>query len=203
MTDRVAPARRGRGPVSRPEPRRDRCRRARVLAVDDRRENLLALQAILEGLPIEMVAVTSGEDALKRLLVEDYAVILLDAHMPGMDGFETAGHVKQRERTRHIPILFLTAVDYDPHLAFRGYQAGAVDYITKPFDPWVLRSKISVFVDLWTAHTRLAERAKECDALRSAVDDALALLDSADPTDVARARERLQAVRAEPPTRTR
>jgi CheY-like chemotaxis protein len=176
---------------------------ARVLAVDDRRENLLALQAILEGLPIEMVAVTSGEDALKRLLVEDYAVILLDAHMPGMDGFETAGHVKQRERTRHIPILFLTAVDYDPHLAFRGYQAGAVDYITKPFDPWVLRSKISVFVDLWTAHTRLAERAQECDALRSAIDDALALLDSADPTDVARARERLRAVRAEPPTRTR
>ena len=130
-----------------------------MLAVDDRRENLLALQAILEGLPIEMVAVTSGEDALKRLLVEDYAVILLDAHMPGMDGFETAGHVKQRERTRHIPILFLTAVDYDPHLAFRGYQAGAVDYITKPFDPWVLRSKISVFVDLWTTHARLSDRA--------------------------------------------
>ena len=73
--------------------------------------------------------------------------------MPGMDGFETAGHIKQRERTRHIPILFLTAVDYDPHLAFRGYQAGAVDYITKPFDPWVLRSKVAVFVDLWTMHT--------------------------------------------------
>ena len=115
---------------------------ARVLAVDDRRENLLALQAILEGLPIELVSVTSGEDALQRLLVDDYAVILLDAHMPGMDGFETAGHVKQRERTRHIPILFLTAVDYDPHLAFRGYQAGAVDYITKPFDPAELRARV-------------------------------------------------------------
>jgi CheY-like chemotaxis protein len=166
---------------------------ARVLAVDDRRENLLALQAILEGLPIEMVAVTSGEDALKRLLVEDYAVILLDAHMPGMDGFETAGHVKQRERTRHIPILFLTAVDYDPHLAFRGYQAGAVDYITKPFDPWVLRSKISVFVDLWTTHTRLTEQAAECALLRSAIDDAVELLDSGDPGAAARARERLAA----------
>jgi CheY-like chemotaxis protein len=166
---------------------------ARVLAVDDRRENLLALQAILEGLPIEMVAVTSGEDALKRLLVEDYAVILLDAHMPGMDGFETAGHVKQRERTRHIPILFLTAVDYDPHLAFRGYQAGAVDYITKPFDPWVLRSKISVFVDLWTTHTRLAEQAAECVQLRSAIDDAVDLLDSTDPGAAARVRERLVA----------
>ncbi len=143
-----------------------------MLAVDDRRENLLALQAILEGLPIEIVSVTSGEDALKRLLVEDYAVILLDAHMPGMDGFETAGHVKQRERTRHIPILFLTAVDYDPHLAFRGYQAGAVDYITKPFDPWVLRSKVTVFVDLWTMHAQLADRAEECQLLRAAVDDA-------------------------------
>ena len=82
-----------------------------------------------------------------------------------MDGFETAGHVKQRERTRHIPILFLTAVDYDPHLAFRGYQAGAVDYITKPFDPWVLRSKVGVFVDLWSVHARLAEQA---DGVRSA-----------------------------------
>jgi CheY-like chemotaxis protein len=169
---------------------------ARVLAVDDRRENLLALQAILEGLPIEMVAVTSGEDALKRLLVDDYAVILLDAHMPGMDGFETAGHVKQRERTRHIPILFLTAVDYDPHLAFRGYQAGAVDYITKPFDPWVLRSKVAVFVDLWMMHTQLAQRAQECQLLRAAVDDAAALLDEPDGNAVAKARERLLAVRA-------
>ncbi len=166
---------------------------ARVLAVDDRRENLLALQAILEGLPIEIESVTSGEDALKRLLTRDYAVILLDAHMPGMDGFETAGHVKQRERTRHIPILFLTAVDYDPHLAFRGYQAGAVDYITKPFDPWVLRSKVAVFVDLWSMHTELAQRAAEVGELRSAVSDTLALLDEGAP-DAASAR--LAAVRA-------
>ena len=169
---------------------------ARVLAVDDRRDNLLALQAILEGLPIEIVSVTSGEDALKRLLVEDYAGILLDAHMPGMDGFETAEHIKRRERTRHVPILFLTAVDYDPHLAFRGYQAGAVDYITKPFDPWVLRSKVAVFVDLWTMHTQLAERAAECGTLRRAVDDALELLEGSDPHAVERARDRLSAVRS-------
>jgi CheY-like chemotaxis protein len=157
----------------------------RILAVDDRRENLLALQAILEGLPVEVVSVTSGEEALKKLLVEDYAVILLDAQMPGMDGFETARHVKQRERTRHIPILFLTAADYDPHVAFRGYQAGAVDYITKPFDPWVLRSKVTVFVDLYLLHTKLAERAAERDALRKSVDEALALLDAAEPADAA------------------
>ena len=167
---------------------------ARVLAVDDRRENLLALQAILEGLPIEIESVTSGEDALKRLLTGDYAVILLDAHMPGMDGFETAGHVKQRERTRHIPILFLTAVDYDPHLAFRGYQAGAVDYITKPFDPWVLRSKVAVFVDLWSMHTELAARAGEVTRLRRAVADTVKLLAGDDADDAAvraRARDRL------------
>jgi CheY-like chemotaxis protein len=157
----------------------------RVLAVDDRRENLLALQAILEGLPIEVVAVTSGEEALKRLLVHDYAVILLDARMPGMDGFETARHVKQRERTRHIPILFLTAADYDPHLAFRSYQAGAVDYITKPFDPWVLRSKVAVFVDLHLLHRALAERAAERDALRKSVDEAMQMLDGAELADAA------------------
>jgi len=169
-------------------------RTARVLAVDDRRENLLALTAILEGLPVEIVAVTSGEDALKRLLVEDYAVILLDAHMPGMDGFETAGHVKQRERTRHIPILFLTAVDYDPHLAFRGYQAGAVDYITKPFDPWVLRSKVAVFVDLWNMHRQVVDQAEECARLRGGVDEALQLL-AADPPAVQRARDCLSELR--------
>ena len=174
---------------------------ARVLAVDDRRENLLALQAILEGLPIEIESVTSGEDALKRLLTGDYAVILLDAHMPGMDGFETAAHIKRRERTRHVPILFLTAIDYDPHLAFRGYQAGAVDYISKPFDPWVLRSKVSVFVDLWAVQSQLAARATEHDALGAAVDDALDLLGLPGggpvPDDVLdRVRARLGAVRA-------
>ena len=180
----------------------------RVLAVDDRRENLLALQAILEGLPIEIVAVTSGEEALKKLLVEDYAVILLDARMPGMDGFETAKHVKQRERTRRIPILFLTAADYDPHLAFRGYQAGAVDYITKPFDPWVLRSKVGVFVDLYLLHAELAERAAEGDALRKGVDEALRLLDAdetAEPatsTLVERLRAALEPLRHDQPRKT-
>ena len=78
---------------------------------------------------------TSGEEALKQLLVDDFAVILLDAQMPDMDGFETASHIKRRERTRHVPIIFLTAADRDAQLALRGYAAGAVDYLTKPFDP--------------------------------------------------------------------
>ena len=170
--------------------------RPRVLAVDDRKENLLALQAILEGLAVEVVSVTSGEDALKRLLTDDYAVILLDANMPGMDGFETAGHVKQRERTRHIPILFLTAVDYDPHLAFRGYQAGAVDYITKPFDPWVLRSKVGVFIDLWLVHARVAEQAAECARLQTVIDDAVELIDAdGSAATLTQVRARLTAAR--------
>ncbi len=168
---------------------------AKVLLVDDRKENLVALEAILQGLPVETVSVTSGEDALKRLLLEDFAAILLDANMPGMDGFETASHIKQRERTRHIPIIFLTAVDYDARLAFRGYQAGAVDYITKPFDPWVLRSKVAVFVDLWMTHTELAAQAADCLALRAAIDVALGKL-SADQPDVAAAITELQDVRS-------
>jgi CheY-like chemotaxis protein len=172
-------------------------RLAKVLAVDDRKENLFALEAILQGLPIEVHAVTGGEDALKRLLIDDYAVILLDAQMPGMDGFETAERIKSRERTRHVPILFLTAVDYDAHLAFRGYQAGAVDYLTKPFDPWILRSKVKIFVDLWHLHEELADQAVRHVALHSAVNDVLALINKhrdSDPTDLlGRVRKRLEA----------
>ncbi len=169
--------------------------RAKALLVDDRRDNLLALEAILQGLPVQAVAVESGEAALKQLLVDDFAVILLDVQMPGMDGFETAEHIKRRERTRHVPILFLTAVDYDPHLAFRGYQVGAVDYLTKPFDPWVLRSKVSVFVDLWAVQSQLAARAVEHDALGKAVDEVLDLLGT-NPSDVTDPRAVLDRVRA-------
>jgi CheY-like chemotaxis protein len=133
---------------------------AKALLVDDRRENLLALEAILQGLPVQPVTVESGEAALKQLLVEDFAVILLDAQMPDMDGFEVASHIKRRERTRHVPIIFLTAADRDAQLALRGYAVGAVDYMTKPFDPWVLRAKVSIFVDLWTKTRQLQRQAE-------------------------------------------
>ncbi len=162
-------------------------RTAKVLLVDDRRENLVALEAILQGLPIEAVSANSGEDALKRLLSDDFAAILLDAQMPGMDGFETASHIKQRERTRHVPIIFLTAVDRDAHLAFRGYAAGAVDYLTKPFDPWALRAKVTVFVDLWMKTQELDAQAATArqlvaanEALSRSVDRAFELLRSGD-----------------------
>ena len=87
--------------------------------------------------------------------------MLLDVQMPGMDGFETAAHVKQRERTRDIPILFLTAIDGEAHQAFRGYAAGAVDYLSKPFDPWVLKAKVGVFVELYERRRELAAQADE------------------------------------------
>jgi CheY-like chemotaxis protein len=143
---------------------------ARVLLVDDRSENLLALEAILQGLPVATIAVTSGEEALKRLLTEDFAAILLDAQMPGMDGFETARHIKQREKTRHTPIIFLTAADRDAHLAMRGYSVGAVDYITKPFDPWMLRTKVKVFIDLWSQGQALRHTSERTRDLRERED---------------------------------
>jgi PAS domain S-box-containing protein len=130
------------------------------LLVDDRRENLLALEAVLEPLGHHLVSVTSGEEALKVLLREDFACILLDVQMPDMDGFETAHLIKQRERSRHIPIIFVTAISKDEQHVFRGYSAGAVDYIMKPIEPDILRSKIAVFVELWEKNQQLQEQAE-------------------------------------------
>ena len=176
---------------------------AKALLVDDRRENLMALEAILQGLQVQSVAVESGEAALKQLLVDDFAVILLDAQMPDMDGFETASHIKRRERTRHVPIIFLTAADRDAQLALRGYAVGAVDYLTKPFDPWVLRAKVSVFVELWVKTRQLAaqsdlvrERDAQWRVLTDAVDEATAVLrGDGDPEAVARAIDLLEQAR--------
>ena len=123
--------------------------RAKILLVDDRAENLLALDAILSSLDQDLVAVRSGEAAVEAAEGGEFAVILLDVLMPGMDGFETAGRIKERSRTPNVPIIFLTAAGAEPEFTFRGYAAGAVDYISKPFDPWVLRAKVSVFVDLY------------------------------------------------------
>ena len=132
---------------------------ARILLVDDRPENLLALEAILSVFDHELVRASSGDEALKALLTQEFAVILLDVSMPGMDGLETAAHIKSRERTRDVPIIFLTAVHPDAEHAFRGYSAGAVDYVAKPFDPWVLRAKVAVFVDLYCKRQQLQEQA--------------------------------------------
>ena len=120
-----------------------------ILLVDDRPENLLALEAILEPLAQTLVRANSGEEALKHLLTREFAVILLDVQMPGMNGFDTARLIKARERSRHIPIIFLTAISKDEEYVFKGYSVGAVDYMFKPFQPDILRSKVSVFVDLY------------------------------------------------------
>jgi CheY-like chemotaxis protein len=132
----------------------------RILLVDDRAENLTALEAILSSLNQVLVPVRSGDAALKALLTGEFAVILLDVVMPGMDGFETAAHIKRRAKTRDIPIIFLTAASSDPDYAFRGYAAGAVDYIAKPFDPWVLRAKVSIFVELYMKNLQLREQSE-------------------------------------------
>ena len=129
-----------------------------ILLVDDRRENLLALEAILESLGQRLVRAQSGEDALRCLLEREFAVILLDVQMPGMNGFETAQMIKSRERTRFVPIIFLTAISKDEEYVFKGYSVGAVDYMFKPFQPEILRSKVNVFVELYLQRRRLAEQ---------------------------------------------
>ncbi len=133
---------------------------ARILLVDDRRENRIALQAVLEPLQVDVVEADSGEQALREVLVGDFAVILLDVQMPGMDGIETAELIKARERSRDVPIIFLTAAESDLAEVFAGYEAGAVDYLLKPFDPLVLRSKVKVFADL-DRHRRQLRRSDE------------------------------------------
>jgi PAS domain S-box-containing protein len=127
---------------------------ARILVVDDHAPNLLTLEATLGDLG-EVVKAHSGEEALLHLLREDFALILLDVQMPGLDGFETARLIKERERSRFIPIIFLTARSRDASHVFRGYAQGAVDYVLKPFSPEILRSKVSVFVELFLKEEQL------------------------------------------------
>jgi signal transduction histidine kinase len=138
--------------------------KARILIVDDVPEKVLSLEVILEDLRQVIVSVNSGADALRRLLEDDFAVILLDVNMPGMDGFETASLIRQRKRSEHTPIIFLTALPDETH-ASRGYSLGAVDYILTPVVPEVLRTKVSVFVDLWRMSQQEKRQADERVAL--------------------------------------
>lgn len=134
--------------------------KASILLVDDRPENLLALEASLDGLGHELVRAYSGEQALKHLLKQDFAVILLDVQMPGINGFETARLIKERPKSRMIPIIFMTAINKDERYIFEGYAMGAVDYMVKPFDPAVLRSKVSVFVDLYVKNEQIRRQSE-------------------------------------------
>lgn len=152
--------------------------RAKILIVDDREENLVALDAALGSGDYDIDRANSGQEALKRLLSSDYAVILLDVQMPELDGFETATIIKTRERSRDIPIIFVTAISRDEHFVDQGYESGAVDYILKPFDPKILRSKVQIFVELFRKNALLkaqSERLRQTDRLER--ENALARLE--------------------------
>jgi PAS domain S-box-containing protein len=141
--------------------------RPRVLVVDDDERNLLAIHTVLEDVA-EIVEARSGEEALRHLLKGEFAVILLDVYMPGMDGYETAQIIRNRDQTKRIPIVFLSAVNKETEHLMRGYSMGAVDYVFKPVDPMVLRSKVAVFVDLFAMTKEIQRKAKQEQALLDA-----------------------------------
>ena len=133
--------------------------RARVLVVDDDERNLLAVGTVLEDVA-DVVTANSGEEALRHLLRGEFAVILLDVYMPGMDGYETAQIIRSREQTKRIPIVFLSAVNKETEHLIRGYSMGAVDYVFKPVEPIVIQSKVAVFVDLFLKTREIQRKAE-------------------------------------------
>jgi CheY-like chemotaxis protein len=120
-----------------------------ILMVDDQKANLLALEAVLESLGQNLVRANSGEEALRQIIQNDFAVILMDVMMPGMNGIETAELIRKRDRSRHTPVIFLTAGGRSEAEMFQGYAVGAIDYLLKPIRPAVLRSKVLVLVNLY------------------------------------------------------
>lgn len=149
-----------------------------VLLVDDRQENLLAIEAVLGSSGYNLVKTTSGDEALRYLLDHNPAVILMDVQMPGLDGFETAAIIKSNERTREIPIVFITAINKDQRFVHKGYQHGAVDYIYKPFDGYILKSKVAVFAELRRQHERTARLVAVQRAATTALGESLGVEDA-------------------------
>ena len=131
-----------------------------ILLVDDRPENLISLAAVLDRPDYRLIKANSGKEALKHILETPFALILMDVQMPGIDGFETAELIKKREKSRNIPIIFITAISTDAPFIFKGYDAGAVDYIMKPFDPGILRSKVAVFAELHRKNLELRHQSE-------------------------------------------
>lgn len=138
----------------------DHSEKLNILMVDDLQENLTALEAVLSSPNYNLVSARSGEEALKYILKDDFAVILLDVQMPGMNGFETAKLIKARKRSRNIPIIFITAISQDMEHVLKGYSVGAIDYIFKPFNPETLRRKIEQFVNIHQSHTEKLKQTK-------------------------------------------
>lgn len=133
--------------------------KANVLLVDDRPENLLAMETILADLGQNLIRATNGREALRFLLVEDVALILLDVQMPGLNGFELAELIRERERTQRTPIIFVSATSRDEQYVFKGYSLGAVDYLTKPFEPEILKSKVRFFTELFRQNQEIKRQA--------------------------------------------
>lgn len=119
-----------------------------ILVVDDQQSNLVAMEAVFDGEPVDLVKASSGQEALKLLLQREFALVLLDVQMPDLDGFEVAEVMRSNARTENVPIIFLTAISKEQRYIFRGYETGAVDYLFKPIEPEILRSKVRVFLDL-------------------------------------------------------
>jgi signal transduction histidine kinase len=136
-----------------------------ILLVDDHPENLLAVEAVLAEEPYRLIRAGSGKEALRWLLREEFAVIIMDVQMPDMDGFETAEIIKTYDKSKNIPIIFMTATSKDTKQQFAGYEAGAIDYLIKPFLPPILKSKVRGFVSLYKAHKTLQLQALELDRM--------------------------------------
>ncbi len=172
--------------------------RAGILLVDDMEDNLIALEAVLRSLNEPLVRARSGEEAMKALLRRRFAVVLLDIRMPGMDGFETAANIKRLDQTKDVPIIFLTGTDADEGYAFRGYATGAADYLTKPFDPWVLRAKVAVFLDLHRKNQQLEHLLAQEQTHFAQVGDRLSALDkrlaAEGPPDLTALREQVREI---------
>lgn len=137
--------------------------KAKILIVDDREENLFVLESLLSGHDVELVRAGSGNEALARVLDHDFALVLLDVQMPGMDGYEVAELLRGSTLTKHIPIIFVTAKHKEEAHIFRGYGAGAVDYLFKPLEPVILQSKVAVFLELYQQKKELQEKTAELD----------------------------------------
>jgi CheY-like chemotaxis protein len=133
----------------------------KILIVDDHEENLIALEHLLDGVGAELLRASSGQEALALMLEHDFCLILLDVQMPEMDGFEVASLARRKARTRHVPIIFLTAMGIGPESIFKGYESGAVDYLVKPINPFVLCSKVRVFCELYDQRLTIEQQLAE------------------------------------------
>jgi two-component system sensor histidine kinase/response regulator len=162
----VAPKDSSAGTITSAEP-------VRILLVDDQPDNLLSAEAVLESLGEKIVKAESGREALRQLLEHDFAVIVLDVMMPDMDGFETAALIRERERSRHTPIIFLTALGRGEEHIRRGYTVGAADYLTKPFVPEILRTKVSVFMELHRKSALLRHQSQQLERQNSELQEAI------------------------------